>query len=120
MTAHRHTANRETGQRGGRKTQEALARLHSARVAKSRHRAALPGAGGRHLPLQGGAPSWIRNEFGRIQAVFVSPELAAWIVESADALARLRADQFDECLGRNIAMGVEFGAPLTEDCEIEI
>ena len=63
---------------------------------------------------------WIRNEFGKIQAVFVSPELAAWIVESADALARLRADQFDECLGRNIAMGIEFGDVLTEDCEIEI
>ena len=31
MTAHRHSAYRETGQRGGRKTQEALARLHSAR-----------------------------------------------------------------------------------------
>ena len=55
---------------------------------------------------------WIRNEFGKIQAVFVSPELAAWIVESADALARLRADQ--------IAMGIVFGDVLTEDCEIEI
>ena len=31
MTAQRHPANRKTGQRGGRKTQEALARLHSAR-----------------------------------------------------------------------------------------
>ena len=57
MTAHRHTANRETGQRGGRKTQEALARLHSARVAKSRHRAALPGAGGRQRPHPGRASS---------------------------------------------------------------
>ena len=29
MTAHRHPANRETGRRDGRDTQEALARLHS-------------------------------------------------------------------------------------------
>lgn len=36
---------------------QALARLHSARVAQSRRRAALPRAAGRHLPLWGGAPS---------------------------------------------------------------
>ena len=59
MTAneHRHPAQREAGRQGGRKTQEALARLHSAGVAKSRRTASLPGAGGRHLPLWGGVPS---------------------------------------------------------------
>lgn len=57
VKSHRHSAQREAGQRGGRKTPEALARLHSARVAQSRRRASLPGAGGRRLPLWGGAPS---------------------------------------------------------------
>lgn len=35
----------------------ALARLHSAGVAKSRRTASLPGAGGRRRPLQGTPPS---------------------------------------------------------------
>lgn len=37
IKSQRHPANRKTGRRGGRKTPEALARLHSARVA---HRSA--------------------------------------------------------------------------------
>ena len=47
--------SRERGGAGGRH-KAALARLHSARVAQSRRRASLPGAGGRRLPLWGGAP----------------------------------------------------------------
>ena len=49
--------SRERGRAGGRH-QKALARPHSGGVAKSRRTPALPGAGGRRLPLQGGAPSW--------------------------------------------------------------
>ena len=57
MTAHRHTANPKRGSGAGGRQKAALARLHSAGVAKSRRTASLPGAGGRHLPLWGGAPS---------------------------------------------------------------
>ena len=46
-----------TGAAAGEIHQKALARLHSARVAKSRRRASLPRAGGRRLPLWGGTPS---------------------------------------------------------------
>ena len=59
--------SRERGGAGGRH-KAALARLHSARVAQSRRRASLPGAGGRRLPLWGGAPPakkfkrWITHE----------------------------------------------------------
>ena len=50
----------KTGQRGGRETTEALARLHSGRVAQSRRSPSLPGAGGRQRPHPGRASSAAR------------------------------------------------------------
>lgn len=51
MTAQRHPANRKTGQRGGRKTQEALARLHSARSLNRSQGFTAEGGGSSLAPL---------------------------------------------------------------------
>ena len=50
-------ASRARGSGAGGRQKAALARLHSAGVAKSRRTASLPRAGGRRLPLWGGTPS---------------------------------------------------------------
>lgn len=56
-TCHRHPAKLRRGSGAGGRHQKALARLHSGGVAKSRRTPSLPRAGGRRLPLWGGAPS---------------------------------------------------------------
>ena len=63
MTAQRHPANRKTGQRGGRKTQEALARLHSARSLNRSQGFTAEGGGSSLAPL--GRRSFMDEPTGR-------------------------------------------------------
>jgi hypothetical protein len=112
--SHRHPAHRKTGQRGGRKTPEALARLHSAGVAKPRRTASLPGAGGRHLPLQGGAPSqeracvWLKRCFGEVIASDIAERNHRFLEEALELVQSLGCTKsealqlVDYVYGRNV------------------
>lgn len=70
------------------------------------------------LPLNPVDLCKIEDEDGNLLATLVAPELAEWIVAAAKKLR-----EYEGAFENNNAIDwspVEFGAPLTADCEVEI